>query len=158
MLRHRYLVAGAVWAAVSLSGPAFAQPAACVNEITPLREAVEKAGMAVKAAIDKKADRAEVCNRMKRFAANEAKFVKHLEANQSWCGIPPDAIKQLKASHSNTLRMRGQACAQGPVGGQAGPPPGPGLSEALGTARMPTTDTKSDRGTYNTLSGNPLNR
>ncbi|MCC7347042.1 MAG: hypothetical protein IT538_06555 [Variibacter sp.] len=129
----------------------------CANEILPLRNTVEKAGMAVKAAIDKR-DRGEICSRMKAFAAVEAKFVKYLETNGNWCSIPSEVVQQAKASHGRTLTMRTQACAAGPVGRQ-GPPPGPGLSEALGTSRTPVIgENKNDRGTYNTLTGNPLQR
>jgi hypothetical protein len=145
---------------LALSGvAASAQQMPCGNEIGPLRAAVEKDGAAIKAAIDKKAGREEVCNRLKRFAATEAKFVKYVETNASWCGVPPQAVQQLKQSHTHTLKMRGQACAAGPAGGQAGPPPGPGLSEALGTSRTPTTNNNAgDRGTYNSLTGNVLAR
>ena len=143
-----------------LPTPAFAQAQIpCATEIGPLRDAVEKDALAVKAAVDRKAERAVVCTQMKRFAASEAKFVKYLEANQSWCSVPAEAMKQVKANHANTLRMRGQACAAAPPGARQGPPPGPGLSEALGTSRAPVVDdTKADRGTYNTLTGNPLQR
>jgi hypothetical protein len=130
----------------------------CANEIVPLRQEVEKVGMAVKKLIDSKAERSQICNGLKRFAATEAKFVKYVETNGSWCGVPPDAIKQLAASHAGTLKMRNQACAAGPAA-QKGPPPGPGLSDALGTSRAPVAaGSKTDRGTYNTLTGNPLAR
>jgi hypothetical protein len=78
----------------------------CGNEIIPLRQAVERDAQAVKAAVDRKADRAVVCNGIKRFAASEAKFVNYLEANQSWCSIPPAAIKQDKATHAHTFKIR----------------------------------------------------
>ncbi|HEX2216963.1 MAG TPA: hypothetical protein VHG27_09790, partial [Xanthobacteraceae bacterium] len=152
------LLASAALLAAMAAGPALAQMP-CMNEVMPLRQAVEKDAAALKAAIDRKADRSEICNGFKRFAAAEAKFLKYLEANQQWCGVPPDAIKQVKTGHDNTLKMRGQACAAGPIGGQPGPPPGPGLSEALGTSRahMPAAG-PADRGTYNTLTGNPFDR
>lgn len=159
MLTHRgFQLPLALCALVSFGTFAQAQQMPCMNEILPLRQAVEKEGVRVKGAIDKKAERSEICNRLKSFAASEAKFVKYIETNQTWCSIPPETVKQLKAGHGNTLKMRGQACAAGPVGGRPGPPPGPGLSEALGTARVPSGDSKADRGTYNTLTGNPLQR
>ena len=149
----------AFFALILFGVSAQAQQMPCMNEIMPLRQAVEKEGMRVKGAIDKKAERSEVCERLKSFAATEAKFVKYIETNASWCAVPPETVKQLKAGHGHTLKMRGQACsAGGPVGGRPGPPPGPGLSEALGTARVPSGDSKADRGTYNTLTGNPLQR
>jgi hypothetical protein len=165
MLSNRILRAVAAAGIVSTAPAFFATPPAqaqqmpCVNEIMPLRQAVEKQGAALKAAVDRKADRSEVCNRVKSYASAEAKFVKYLEANQSFCGIPSDAIGQVKANHGHTLKMRGQACAAGPTAGPPGPPPGPGLSEALGTSRaLAPPPGRDDRGTYNTLTGNPLYR
>jgi hypothetical protein len=159
MLLSRGLpVLTAVLAWGALMPAAQAQGIPCMNEIAPLRQAVEKAGQAIKAAADKKAERSEICNRIKTFVAHEAKFIKYIETNASWCGIPPDAVAQLKKGHAHSTKMRTQACAAGPVGGRPGPPPGPGLSEALGTSRMPTNNQKSDRGTYNTLTGNPISR
>jgi hypothetical protein len=147
----------ALFAALAATAPARAQMPPCANELMPLRQAVEKDGLAVKAAIEKKTDRAEVCNALKRFTAAEAKFIKFLQDNQGWCGIPQDAINQVKAGHAHSTKLRGQACAAGPVGGRPGPPPGPGLSDALGTSRAPTPQTaKPGGGTYDTLMGSPF--
>jgi len=164
MLSTRILLA--VAAGVALTTPvllggssAHAQQMPCANDIMPLRDAVEKQGKALKAAVDRKAERSEVCSRIRSYAAAESKFVSYLEQNQSWCSIPPEAVAQIKANHAHTIKMRGQACAAGPAGGPAGPPPGPGLSEALGTSRSFSAPAgKQDRGTYNTLTGNPLHR
>ena len=119
--------------------PRTAQAPPCANEFVPLRQAVEAQGLKVKAAVDRKADRGEVCNQLKAFASAEAKFVKYIDDNQSFCGIPPQAVQQLKTSHTRTLKMRGQACAAGAAAGPSGPkiPAGPGLAEALGTTRGP---------------------
>jgi hypothetical protein len=154
--------AAIVTALGAVGSPARAQQQqmACANDIVPLRTAVEKAGLSVKASIEGKADRSVICEKIKSFAANEAKFVKYLETNASWCGIPGEALQQVKDTHTRTLKMRGQACAAGPgPAARQGPPPGPGLSDALGTIRAPAAaDNKNDRGTYNTLTGNPLQR
>lgn len=164
MLSTRILLAVAAGVALTTpvlwgASPAHAQQMPCAGDIMPLRDAVEKHGKELKAAVDRKAERSEVCSRIRNYAAAEGKFVGYLEANQSWCSIPDDAIKQVKANYAHTLKMRGQACAAGPVGGPPGPPPGPGLSEALGTSRSYTPPSgKQDRGTYNTLTGNPLHR
>jgi hypothetical protein len=121
----------------------------------PLRQDVEKNGKAVKAAIDKKAERTEICSRLKTFTAAEAKFIKYLEANAGWCGIPAEAIQQVKAGHGNSTKLRDRACAAGPT---AGPriAPGPGLSDALGTNRPPPSPAKKGAGTFDTLTGNTL--
>jgi hypothetical protein len=163
MLFTRTLMAAAAAALLSTgsalvaSAPAKAQGVPCANDIVPLRNAVDKEGHALKAAIDRKAERSEVCGLVRRYAAAEAKFVKYLETNQSWCGVPAEAMTQVKANHSKTLKMRSQACAA--ATGPSGPPPGPGLSDALGTSRTFTPPPgRTDRGTYNTLTGNPLHR
>jgi hypothetical protein len=140
---------------------ASAQQMPCANEIMPLRQAVEKEGTAVKAAVEKKADRAVVCTQLKKFVATEAKFVTYLDTNQGWCGVPPEVVKQVKAGHSHSVKMRNQACAAGPMGAQKGPPPGPGLSEALGTARATgpsNTTSKSSGHPFDTLSGSAIQR
>jgi hypothetical protein len=132
----------------------------CMNEFAPLRASVEKEGAGVKALADRKAPREQVCAQLKKFAATEAKYVKFLVDNQTWCAVPPDAIKQLSAGHKHTLKLRDQVCASGgPMPGSAGPPPGPGLSEALGTSQTFTPPSpKTARGTYDTLTGNPFQR
>ncbi len=127
----------------------------CANEFIPLREQVQKDGLAVKAAIDKKAERSEICNRLKRFATAEGKFIKYLETNAGWCGIPAEAIQQVKASHVHSSKLRDQACAAGPTGPRIAP--GPGLSDALGTSRAAVPDTsRKGASTFDTLSGNSL--
>jgi hypothetical protein len=134
------------------SGTALAQMMPCANEILPLREQVQKDGLAVKAAIDKK-DRGEICSTLKRFTAAEAKFVKFMEDNQAWCAIPPEVIPQLKKNQANGIKLRGKACAPGTAAGAPAVPAGPGLSEALGTSRGPTGKTKAGTGTFDTLTG-----
>lgn len=151
----------AALSSLALAGPAelaLAQAPPCMNELMPLRDAVQKEGLNVKTAIDKKAERGEICNRLKKFTASEAKFVKYMEDNAGWCGIPPEALKQIKGNHKRSLNLRDKACSGGAMGG--GPPPGPGLSEALGTTRAPALSdpAKSGRGTFDTLSGNALAR
>jgi hypothetical protein len=139
-------------------GSAYAQGMPCGNEIMPLRAAVEKQGMTVKAAIDRKAPPPELCAQLKAMTATESKFVKYLKDNASWCQVPPQAIDQVSASHANTIKIRDRVCdiaAKGPPQRQL--PSGPGLSEALGTSRAPTPNTaKSGHGTFDTLTGSPF--
>ena len=128
----------------------------CFAEFTPLRAEAEKRANVLKAAMQKKVAREEACTHIKSFAAAEAKVVKFVATNAQTCGIPPQAVAQMKSNHDKTMKAQTQLCSAA-----AGPakPSGPGLSEALGTARGPVqTDTKTDRGTYNTLTGNPFQR
>jgi hypothetical protein len=152
------LAAAVAAALLGSSVAALAQMPPCANEFIPLRDAVAKQADQVKASIDRKAPREEICSQIKSFASTEAKFVKYMEDNQAWCGIPPDAIGQLKTNHGHTLGLRQKACAGGPVGGGArAVPAGPGLSDALGTSRAPTpNNTMRGRGTFDTLTGTPF--
>src|SRR5262245_49680615 len=66
----------------------FAQPQRqqeppCFKEFMPLRDAAEKRGMAIKAAVDRKAPRDQVCKLFKDFAAAEGKVVKFVADNQA---------------------------------------------------------------------------
>lgn len=165
MLRSRAAFAGLAAPLVLLASAAaaYAQGAPCQNEIVPLRSELEKNGQSVKAAIERKAERTEICSHVKRFASVEAKFVKYIEDNQAWCGIPPEVVGQVKTQHTHTLGLQQKACAAGPPGSAGGRPPvpaGPGLSDALGTSGAvggsPTA--KPGRSTFDTLTGSALAR
>ena len=136
--------------------PPVQQQPPCFGEFMPLRNAAEKHGKAIQAASKRKAQREEVCTLFKRFAAAEAKYVKYAETNANWCGIPAEAVKQMKANHTQTLKIRRQVCA---VAAAPARPRGPSLGDALGTTTVPSAaTTRTGRGTYDTLTGNPLNR
>ena len=128
----------------------------CFNEFMPLRNEAEKNGKAIEAASKRKAPRPEVCTLFKRFAAAEEKYVKYAETNATWCGIPEEAVKQMKANHTRTLQIRKQVCAVA----VAPKPRGPTLGDALGTTpNVPSgSNTRTGRGTFDTLTGNPLTR
>jgi hypothetical protein len=128
----------------------------CFNEFAPLRGEAEKRANVLKAAMEKKVAREEACSLIKRFAEAEAKVVKFIKANAQSCGIPPQAITQMKSNHERTMKMQTQVCSA-----SAGPakPTGPGLSEALGTARGGTLDPLAPQsGGLDTLTGNVLSR
>jgi len=127
----------------------------CFNEFMPLRNDAEKAGRAIEAAGKRKAPREEICTLFKRFTAAEAKYVKYAETNATWCGIPATAVKQMKANHAQTLKIRQRVCS---VAAPARPR-GPTLGDALGTTTVPSaSSTRTGRGTFDTLTGNPLTR
>jgi hypothetical protein len=118
----------------------------------PIRQEAEKNAAAIKAASDRKAAREEVCPLFRRFAASEAKMVKFLETNQKMCGIPADAVKNAKAQHAQTLKIRTGVCSTAAPAG----PRAPSLSDAFGGAPLPD-EPKRGRGTFDTLTG-PLPR
>lgn len=130
-------------------------PAACQNLLV-LRDNTQKAGAALKAASEKKAAPEEACKLFRAFVGAESRMIKALEENSQACGVPLDAIKQVKAQHVNVGKMAKQVCdaaAQGPR------PTGPSFSEVLGTTpAVPDSNTKQGYGTFDTLSGSQLLR
>lgn len=133
----------------------------CFREFAPLKAEAEKRGLAVKHATERKdrAPREEVCTLLKRYSEAEAKIVNFLKMNASQCGIPPEAGTSMQQNHARTLKTVQGVCSAA-AGGPA-KPTGPGLSEALGTTRVPggTLDPLAPHsGTFDTLTGNVLSR
>jgi hypothetical protein len=130
----------------------------CFGEFMPIRTEAEKRAGVLQAAIKRKVPREEICQVIKRFAESESRVLKFVEDNQQRCGVPADAVAQMKANHKRTVTSQNQVCAAGPTAGPR--PSGPGLSEALGVSRAPSsTDTLAPRsGTMDTLTGNVLAR
>jgi hypothetical protein len=90
---------------------------------------------------------------MTNFVTAESKVMKFLEDNKVWCGVPEQALTASRAGHERALKFRTSACEEGPH------PKAPTLSDAI---KAPTVDsgsnTKTGRGTFDTLTGNPLAR
>ncbi len=119
----------------------------------PLRQAAERDASAIRAASERKASREEVCPLFKRFAVSEAKVIKFMETNRTLCGVPPNAITQVKNNHAQTIKIRNVVCSAAPAA-----PAAPTLSDALGSPITPTEPPKPGRGTFDTLTGNVLAR
>jgi hypothetical protein len=133
------------------------QPPQVCQDLLATRDEAAKHGQALHAAGQKKAGPEELCKLFKAFLASEGKMVKGLEQNSSTCGVPPDVLKQVKASHEKAAQVGKSVCdaaAQGPR------PSGPSLSDALGTTPVvpDTTNTPKKGGTFDTLTGSPLAR
>jgi hypothetical protein len=145
---------GQAFAQFPTSGAAAPGPPQCQNFVTLSAEAKKKAD-AVQAAINAKADRKQVCVLMTNFVAAEGNVIKFLEENKTWCGVPDDAIKMSKMNHEKSVKFRTVACSTD----GAPTPKVPTLSDAI---KMPSVDsatnTKTGRGTFDTLTGNPLSR
>lgn len=148
-------LASAVIAVVcgSYAAPAQApQPVQC-NDFIKLRTDAQQKAMAIHEAGARKADRKEMCTLFTRFSDAEAVVLKFLIANKTWCGIPDEAIKATKANHERTLKVRTAACTEAP----AAQPRQPTLSDFIGTQSVDTgANTRTGRGTLDSLSGNPL--
>src|SRR5215470_2641781 len=74
-------------------------PPAC-RDLLALRDELQKHGMAIQKANERKASVQEACKLFKNFLGAESKFIKSLEDNTRTCGVPPDAIKQAKDGHT----------------------------------------------------------
>jgi hypothetical protein len=138
---------------VATSGAAWAQPAPpqCSAFIQLRNDAQEKA-LAVRTAIQKKVERKQICTLVQRFYAAEAGVLKFLEENKSWCNIPDQAITASKTNHERTLKFQTMACSDAP---EVKPRP-PSLSDVIGTPSVSGENTKTGRGTLDSLNGNPL--
>ncbi len=133
-------------------------PPPCFAEFTKLRQEVEKRVGEAKAGRDRKASREEMCKLIQSYAAAEGKWLKYTQDNMASCGIPPQAVEQIKGGHARTLVIRKQICSAGPPPGAAAAQPAtPSLSDALGTTRLPVPDTaKTGRSFLDTLTGNAI--
>lgn len=136
------------------SGTAVAQMAAQCADFPRLNEEAHKRAELVQSAMKAKAERKQICVLMTNFVAAETNVIKFLESNKTWCGIPDQAITASKASHEQSMKFRTAACSDdGPH------PKAPTLSDAIKTPTVDSaTNTKTGRGTFDTLTGNPLSR
>jgi hypothetical protein len=124
------------------------------NDFAKLTAEAQKRSTLVSAAMKAKADRKELCTLMTSFVAAETNVVKFLQDNKVWCGVPDQVITVSKANHEKSLKFRTLACSE------EGPrPKAPSLSDAIKTPSLDTAkNTKTGRGTFDTLTGNPLAR
>ena len=155
-MRRSVAAALAVLALATASSAALAQstPAQC-NSFIALRDDAQKKALDVRTAVEHKVERKEICSLVQRYYAAESAVVKFLEDNKTWCGIPEEAIKAAKGNHEHTEKFRTAACTEAPVA----KPKVPTLSDSIGTPSVDTgANTKTGRGTLDSLNGNPLAR
>lgn len=127
------------------------QPPPCVTVFGKLRDEVQKKGAAAKDASEHKVAREKMCQIVQAYSAVEGKWLKFAEAGVSTCGIPREVVNQLKQVHARTERARMSICS-------AGAPAAPGLSDALDAKRLPPDTKKFGANTFDTLTGNVLQR
>jgi len=100
----------------------------------------------------------EACGLFNAFTGAEVKMIKYATANAASCGIPAQIIENMKQSHAKSDEVRTRVCqvaAQGPAVGPGAPP---SLSDALSAPVPDSANIKTGRGTYDTLTGNPLGK
>ena len=140
------------------SQPQPQQNSPCLNQYLPLREEVDKRFEATKAGIAKHGSAAEICNLLTKFSQAETALMKFVEKNSSSCPFPPNMLQDIKASNVKSEGYRKQACtaASGPA--RPARPAEPTLSDALSPPALNKDNTRTGRGTLDSLSGNPLAR
>src|SRR5262249_49193520 len=79
-------------------GAAPEPPVSCQQLLT-IRDETAKHGQAIHLAGQKKVPPEELCKLFKTFLSSESKMLKGLEQNSTTCGVPPEVLKQVKASH-----------------------------------------------------------
>jgi hypothetical protein len=124
------------------------------NAFASISENAHKKAEAVQAAMKAKVDRKQICTLMTTFLAAEENAVKFLVDNKTACGVPEQAIANSKTNHAKSTQFREMACSEN------GPhPKTPTLSDAIKTPTVDSaSNTKTGRGTLDTLMGNPLSR
>jgi hypothetical protein len=130
------------------------QPPACVQEFFKLRDDAEKKGQAIKAANDRKAPAREACQLFGAFVAAQSKMLKYASENSTWCGIPPQVVENLKQGVAKMSEVRTRVCQAAASPAQQGP----SLSDALSSPVPDSNNIKTGRGTFDTLTGNPLGK
>jgi len=126
----------------------------CGRDFAGLRNDAQKKASALQVASKNKVNPKEACGLFNSFSAAELKMIKYAQANMTVCGVPPQAVDQMKKQHLNTDNIRTKVCeaaARGPAG-----PAAPTLSDALNAPIADSTNIKTGRGTFDTLTGTPL--
>jgi len=140
-------------------GDPFAR-AQCEQEFQSIQTEMQKRGLALKAAGEKKAGPQELCRLLRNYTASEAKLVKFFQEKRATCGVPEKLIGQAKEANAKSSTMRDQVCKVATNPQPAAPPPSQGLSGALGTSSLggPPANPEGGSGMFDTLTGNVLRR
>jgi hypothetical protein len=155
MLIATFLWPAAVGTALAQFQPAPAQQQVpeCIKGFIKLRDDVQVKAKAIGAAHERKASPQIACKLFNVFTAAESKMIKYANENSVWCGIPPQALQQMKQGHAKAMEIRSKVCQ---IAAAPPRPSGPTLSDALGSAVPDADNIQSGRGTYDTLTGTPL--
>ena len=144
---------GSVMAQVQPAPPQQAPP--CVQEFFKLRDEAEKKATAIRAANERKASPREACQLFGALITAQTKMLKYANENTTWCGIPAQVATDLKLGIAKISEIRTRICqaASAPVAKQA-----PSLSDALTNPVPDSNNIKTGRGTFDTLTGNPIGK
>ena len=126
----------------------------CAKNFGRLRDDAQKKATAIQNASKNKVGPKVACGLFNAFSAAELRMIKYAQENTAKCGVPPNAVDQMKKQHATTDDIRGKVCqaaAQQPAG-----PVAPSLSDALTAPIANSENIKTGRGTFDTLTGTPL--
>ncbi len=138
-------------------GQAQQQKPPCYDQFLPLRNEVDKRFEAAKKALDRRGSAAELCSLLTRFSDAEVAMIKYVEKNGATCGFPASMLGNIKASNVKSQEYRKQACSAA-ASPRPARPAEPTLSDALSPPVAGRDNTKTGRGTLDSLGGNPLAR
>jgi len=148
------LYAAAAHAQLQATPPQQQEPP-CIQEFLKLRSDAEKKAGAIKVAGERKAQPNEVCQLFNAFIAAQTKMLKYTNDSGVWCGIPAHVSEGLKQGIAKTSEIRTRICRAAAAPQQ---PQGPSLSDALSSPVPDSNNIKTGRGTFDTLTGNPLGK
>jgi hypothetical protein len=141
---------------MSPTGAAGGQPPPCFQEFLKLRTEVEKRGAAAKAGNERHVQREELCKLVSALSAASATWTKYTATKAKECGIPADAVAQIKGQDEHLAGLKKQICSAAATG----PAAAPSLAEALGTDKMPLDEndktTVKRGGVLDSLTGAPI--
>jgi hypothetical protein len=142
------------------SKPAEQQMPPCLEQFVKLRKEVEKRGGVIQAAGQRKQKPSakEACGLFNAFTGAELKMIKYATDNAAKCGIPAQIIDNMKQSHAKSTEVRTRVCQAAANGGPGRAAAPPSLSDALSAPVPDSANIKTGRGTYDTLTGNPLGK
>ena len=128
------------------------EPPPCIKEFFKLRDDAESKGKAIKAANDRKASPKEACQLFGAFVAAQSKMLKYASENTTWCGIPPQVVENLKLGVTKMSK-----CVTD-LSGRSFADAARSQSERCATILFLTQQYQNRRGTFDTLTGNPLGK
>jgi hypothetical protein len=127
----------------------------CLQEFSKLRDDTEKKAAAIRAASERKASPREACQLFNGLIAAQSKMLKYASDNTVWCGIPPQIVASLKEAVGKTSEIRTKVCQ---VATAPQRPTAPSLNDALSSPVPNSSNVKTGRGTFDTLTGNALGK
>jgi hypothetical protein len=85
----------------------------CQYDLASIRQELEKQAKAATTGSETKATREEKCKLVTAYANAEANWIKYVDDNMVTCGIPTQAVEQLRSAHTRTLDTAKKLCGSG---------------------------------------------